>query len=501
MSDVKELLAVSSEFSVLYIEDEKELRDSLTIYLKKIFKRVDTAENGKVGLDQYNNNRYDIVITDILMPLMNGIEVITEINKLNSAQEVIVISAYAETDYFIDCIKLGVGGYILKPINFEQINSVLLEMSNKLIKTEKSISYKNYLERTIKDNSEKIVDLQQETILNFESTILALVQIIEERDSYTGGHSQRIAHYSKLIAQRVGCTQEECETIYKAGILHDIGKIVTPDSILLKPGSLNEIEYGLIKKHVQVGYDLLSKIPMYKEIAEVMAYHHERYDGKGYPNALSAEEIPLLSRIMTIADSFDAMTTNRIYKARMSVNEAVNELIELSGIQFDTNLVNMAVDVLKNVKDNDMTSQEPFTDVEMARFAYFHHDQTTGAYNIDYLNHTLGQNLIDKKLKFLYILLFRNFNQFNKTHGWSAGDKLLHNFVNIIKESYPNNLVYRMHGDNFVLTCKKELEINLNKFNNIDIIKNNNLLIEKKHINLDEHIVKNLDDIESIINS
>jgi len=195
------------------------------------------------------------------------------------------------------------------------------------------------------------------------------------------------------------------------------------------------------------------------------------------------------------------MTTNRIYKARMSVNEALEELISLSGSQFDANIVNVTVEALKDVQHDIITSQEPFTDVEKARFAYFHFDQITGAYNIDYLNHTLNQNLINKEFNFLHILLFRNFSQYNKKYGWSAGDKLLHDFVNILKKIYPENLIYRMHGDNFVLTCRQKLEIDVDKFNNLHEIKSNNISIEEKYINLNEKVIKSLNDIENSINS
>ena len=501
MNDIKELKAISSEFKVLYVEDETELRDSLSNYLKKLFKSVDTAENGEIGLQKYKKQSYDIVITDISMPIMNGIEMITEINKLNDSQDVIVISAYTDTNYFIDCIKLGVSEYILKPISFQQINSVLFKTANNLIRTDTNLTYKKYLEDTVRDSSQKIVDLQKETIENFEHTILALVQIIEERDSYTGGHSQRIANYSKLIAQALGRSEVECETIYQAGILHDIGKIVTPDAILLKPDVLNEMEYELIKKHVEVGYNLLSKIPMYSDIAEIMAYHHERYDGTGYPNGLAGEDIPLLSRIMSVADAFDAMTTNRIYKARMSVNEALAELKIFAGIQFDADIVNVAVEVLVGIEDSIMTHQSPFTEVEKARFAYFHRDQVTGAHNIDYLNYTLGHNFIEKRFHYLAILLLRNFSQYNKKNGWSAGDVLLHNFVMKLGELYPNALVFRMHGDNFVLVCKEKIEIDINRFNNLDMIKENKLSIENRHIDLKEKDIKNIDDIEEAINA
>ena len=158
--------------------------------------------------------------------------------------------------------------------------------------------------------------LEQESLMsqNFEKTLEALVSIVEDRDSYTGGHSQRVATYSKMIAKEMGFSDEECELIYRAGKLHDIGKISTPDNVLLKPDKLSKLEYKLIKRHVEVSYAILSTIPMYKDIADIVISHHERYDGKGYPKGIGGDEITILGHVMIVADAFDAMTTNRIYK-------------------------------------------------------------------------------------------------------------------------------------------------------------------------------------------
>lgn len=141
--------------------------------------------------------------------------------------------------------------------------------------------------------------------------IFSLVNIIEKRDSYTAGHTQRVAQYSVLIAREMGLNEDRIDDMYRACMLHDIGKISTPDSILLKLGKLSELEYEIIKEHVVVSYELLREVDIYKDIAEIIRHHNEHYDGSGYPQGLKGDEIPMMSQIMTLADSFDAMTTKK----------------------------------------------------------------------------------------------------------------------------------------------------------------------------------------------
>jgi two-component system sensor histidine kinase TtrS len=193
------------------------------------------------------------------------------------------------------------------------------------------------------------VRLQQERIGNYEETILSMVEMIEKRDTYTAGHTRRVAHYCGLIASHLGYGNEEIERLKGAAILHDIGKIAIPDAVLLKPGSLSNLEYDLIKQHVEVGYEALSRIEMYRELAEIMRHHHERHDGRGYPAGLKGDAIPRLSRVMAVADAFDAMTTNRIYKPRKSVAEALADLRRLAGSEFDPEIVAAAEATFYNV--------------------------------------------------------------------------------------------------------------------------------------------------------
>lgn len=315
-SKIESLKKKSKPLSILYVEDEQALREKIAIFLNKIFIDVDIASNGEEGLHKYIENKYDIVITDIQMPKMNGLELIQHIREINAHQEVIVISAYADPEYFTESIKLNVTGYIIKPINFEQILQILEQSIYKLNAFHENEIYQSSLKSMVSERTKIILDMQHQQEENYQQAIHSLINMVEARDPYTAGHSERVAQYSKEIAEAMELPQEEINMIYEAGILHDIGKIITPDIILLKPGNLTEDEFALIQEHPAFAYKILTKIPMYHKLANIVYAHHENFDGSGYPQSIKGNEIPLLSRIMSVADSFDAMTTNRIYKEK-----------------------------------------------------------------------------------------------------------------------------------------------------------------------------------------
>ena len=349
MIDIMELRTLLKEFTVLYVEDEKEVNDSISTYLKKIFKQVISAEDGEEGLELYKKNNFDIVITDINMPKLNGLKMSKKIKELNPTQEIIIISAYTEIDYFVESIKIGISTYILKPLELNQMNRELYKIAKRLKAFSENKQYKQYIKDIINEKIDEKNNFNIQKIADYKQTLYNLVDMIEERDTYTKGHSQRVAKYSQIIAKTMGCNDEEVEKVYNAGLLHDIGKMVAPDSVLLKPDKLNDTELEIIQKHPIIGYDLLKDIPIYKEIAEIILYHQERYDGKGYPKGLKANEIPFLSRIMIVADAFDAMTANHIYKKRKSVKIAIKEIEELAGSQFDPEISKIAIKVLKDI--------------------------------------------------------------------------------------------------------------------------------------------------------
>jgi two-component system, LuxR family, sensor histidine kinase TtrS len=289
--------------------------------------------------------------------------------------------------------------------------------------------------------------LQHEQITNYEETILAFVDMIEQRDAYTAGHTLRVAKYSRLLAKEIGIDEQTIQKIEKAAILHDIGKIATPDTILLKPGRLNKLEYNLIKNHVAAGYKMLSKVKMYSDLAEIMKYHHEHYDGTGYPYHLKGDEIPIEAHIMIVADAFDAMTTNRIYKGRLSVEEALYELEKNNGTQFHPDIVQAALKSLKHISIH-QTTQMPKNDLEKQRFSYFFNDYLTGLYNESYLELLLHE----KQENFYgYLIKTKHFAIFNKEYGWNKGNELLKLVSNELRSYFKERKIFRIEGDDFLI--------------------------------------------------
>ncbi len=499
MINVKTLKSLVGDLKVLYVEDEQKLRNELGGYLRKIFDCVDTAEDGQAGLKKYQEHSYDIIITDIQMPRMNGLKMAAEIKTINEDQEIIITSAYSEPTYFVDAIRLGVNSYIIKPIDFAQINMTLYKTANKLARFKEHIMYKEHLEEMVEKRTKALLALEEEKIQNFEKTILSFVEMIEDRDTYTGGHSQRVANYSKLIAQKMGRSEEECALIYQAGILHDVGKVATPDTVLLKPGKLSKLEYKLIQEHVTVSYELLSKIPMYKELADIIIYHHERCDGKGYPHGVKGDDIPLLARIMIVADAFDAMTTNRIYKGRKDISQAIEELKAFSGKQFHPEVVESAVEALSGIELHESVSQLPVTELEKERFSYFYRDQVTDAYNTDYLNFILTRNTLNTEYNCINAIYLHNFNRYNKKYGWMEGDKLLNRVVDHLHKHFPLSLIFRLHGDDFILLNKEHIEVDISQVDRLEIFKKNHINTSKRHIDLRKEKASSLAELEVLL--
>ncbi|MEA1915701.1 MAG: HD-GYP domain-containing protein, partial [Campylobacterota bacterium] len=317
--------------------------------------------------------------------------------------------------------------------------------------------------------NDEIEKLHNEKIRNYEETILAFIKMIEERDPYTAGHTARVAKYSKMIATKMGYAKDEVEKLYQAAILHDIGKISTPDSVLLKPSHLNKLEYQLIQQHVKAGYEMLKDVEFYHELIEIMRHHHEHYDGNGYPNGLKGDEIPELSAIMAVADAFDAMTSNRIYKKCKSVKSAIDELINLKGKQFNPKVVEVAVEIFKDIKIDSTINQNPKTIIENERLAYYYKDSLTNLYNEDYLTVLLNQKDFKQKYMHGYYITI---NEEETLH--SIAEELLDKSNSIMPFRYKENSIIifsdKQHDiDLFIKSIKNRPNIQLDKID----LKNN----------------------------
>ena len=346
----------------------------------------------------------------------------------------------------------------------------------------------------------------KQEIKGYEQHIYSLVDMIENRDSYTAGHSQRVAQYAVLIAKKMGYNQQKVNKLFRASMLHDIGKISTPDSILLKPGKLLKLEYNLIQEHVTSGYELLRKVDIFADLAEIVRHHHEHYDGSGYPQGLKGDKIPMLSQIMTVADAFDAMTTDRVYKGRKTIPVALEELQQLAGKQFHSEVVTAALICLKNIIIDTTKNQLPQTRLEQERFAYFYKDSISGVYNREYLEFTLSQqsNSLEQKtsqsnLNCIHAIYLHHFSLYNKKYGWNQGDKLLHKVASKLQELCPEGKIFRIFGDDFLIMHKEIRDIEDTIKSLEDVLKSTGIEISFKHINLQSHHINSIDKLEEFL--
>ena len=347
----------------------------------------------------------------------------------------------------------------------------------------------------------KAKEVLDNKIKDYEQHIFSLVKVIEKRDSYTAGHTQRVAKYSVLIAEQMGYDAEKVDDLYRACMLHDIGKISTPDSILLKPGKLTPLEYDIIKEHVTVSYELLSEVDIYGDIAEIVRHHHEHYDGSGYPQGLKGDQIPIMSQIMTVADAFDAMTTNRVYKARKDVDIALEELEFLSGKQFNSKIIKASSIALRGIKVEPSITQRAQTKIEKERFSYFYRDLVTGVYNKDYLEFILAYNHEDEfDVKCVYCIYLHNFSQYNKIHSWEEGDKLLKIFAKKLDSISPTDFVFRIYGDDFVILNKEHYEFQeYYKTELENILVGSGITLTYKHVDIKKNEIHSIEDLEKLL--
>jgi len=370
--NIHRILKYSKDLTILYVEDDKQLLEETKEALEDFFYRVDAAENGQVALEMYNHYYekntyyYDIIITDINMPIMNGVELIKEIHKINIDQSIIVISAYNESVRLIELINIGITNFILKPLSPSQLMSVLYQVSKQVNNQKQLIRYQKELEDMNKNLDEKVKEQAKEIIFTQKISIEAIANMVESYDDDTGTHVKRIEQYTSLIVNCLPITDqnpiENRITIPFASILHDIGKLMIPKDILTKPERLNEEETVIIKTHAKLGGEVLKNANItfkenfdkdsYLKIAsDIAMYHHEKWDGTGYPEGLKGENIPKSARIVTIVDVYDALRSKRVYKEGFTHEKAVEIIMHENAKSFDPDLVDIFLSVNQEFKE------------------------------------------------------------------------------------------------------------------------------------------------------
>ncbi len=274
----------------------------------------------------------DLVIVDYMMPKMDGLEFIQAFRERPDSAHVplLMVTASHETDVRIKALEMGANDFLTKPVDRMELlvrvrNMLALRQGQKAL-----ADHAAWLADEVSKATREIVNRERDTVMR-------LSRAAEHRDPETGGHILRMAHYSRLIARNLGHSQEQQELLLTAAPMHDIGKVATPDSILLKPGKLTNDEMVIMQQHAHIGYEILkgSDSPLLQMAATIAHSHHEKFDGTGYPQRLKGNDIPLVGRIVAVADVFDALTSERPYKKAWEVDRAVGFLRENSGNHFD----------------------------------------------------------------------------------------------------------------------------------------------------------------------
>ena len=312
----------------LVVDDEPRLRRVLVRLLEGEGFSCSEAESGTEALELLQREPVPLVISDLRMPQMDGVTLLREIIARWPTTAVIVVTAVAEVESAVACLHLGALDYVAKPFHLDEVRARVMQALDKRSLKMEVEDYRRTLEQRVQEQARRIEELSLERLQ-------ALVHFLEEKDPYTSGHSVRVADYSARIGHEMGLSQAVMDAVALGAELHDIGKIGVSEAVLHKAGKLTEAEYRHIMEHPVIGARILA--PLMRDVPTALAIvrsHHERLDGKGFPDGLRGDQIPLEVRIVGVADSFDAMTSVRPYRPALSVQKALQELEDGKGTQF-----------------------------------------------------------------------------------------------------------------------------------------------------------------------
>lgn len=324
--------------SILIVDDEPEI----TAILSDLFYgKYDctTAGSAEEALDRLAGGNYELIVSDITMPGMSGLDMIPHVRSTSPNTVVVMISGMQTVESAIEALRLGAFDYVMKPFDLRQVEAVVtraLEHQNLIVAKQR---YEDHLEELVEQRTAELDQALNSLEDAYRSTLKALTAALETRDLETHGHSERVVSYSMRLGREYGLDNERLKSLEFGSLLHDIGKIGVPDLILRKPAKLTSEEWVLMREHPVHGQQILRGIKFLEGAARVVAQHHEKWDGSGYPLGLSADDIDICARIFSVADAFDAITSDRVYRKGKPYEAAAQELDEWAGKQFDPKVV------------------------------------------------------------------------------------------------------------------------------------------------------------------
>jgi putative nucleotidyltransferase with HDIG domain len=331
--------------NILVVDDEEAIREVVSTMLEAKGYRCTAVQNGRVAQDEVKKCTPDLVLSDMIMPEMDGIKLLEWMRQYDPEVPVIMVTAIHDISTALEAIRRGAYDYILKPFEKDQLFlGVGRALQHRRLIAENR-NYQRNLEQLVEERTAQLTGALTQLEQSYDDTLEALGSALDLKDAETEGHCQRVTAFCISIAKSVPVPNAYLAVLARAAFLHDIGKMAIPDGILRKPGPLNDDEKQIMRKHCQIGYDMLIRIPFLRDAAEIVLAHQEFFDGTGYPRGLKGEQIPLGARIFTIADSLDAMISDRPYRKALPMSHARDEIQRCSGTQFDPKVVEVFMSI------------------------------------------------------------------------------------------------------------------------------------------------------------
>lgn len=344
-----------AQAKILIADDDTLVREAVYKILTMFGHRVVPCASGEEALSSLTAD-FDLIILDINMPGLDGFETLKLINERKYGIPVIFLTGAGSMEYAVKAINLGAYDFIPKPIEDLDIFNIKIKRAiEKRMYVLQEKAYKENLEIEVRNKTRELAeknrlleDYNENLEISTLNTMLTLQTALEEKDMYTAGHTTRVTLHAINIGQAMHLNQDDMTVLERACKVHDIGKLVVDVNYIRKPGPLSDEEWQLMKKHPEVGANIIKPLAFMQQELFPVRHHHERIDGKGYPDGLLGDELSLLTKIITVADSYDAMTSKRIYKQNLDFKQAIAELHRCTGSQFDPEVVRVFVEVLES---------------------------------------------------------------------------------------------------------------------------------------------------------
>ncbi len=332
---------VKCGYKILVVDDDMIASKMTMRILERSGFSVQVANSGLEGIEKAREFQPELILLDKRMPKMDGFETLAHLreNPQTSEIPIVFLTSDDDSDNEIHCFEVGASDFITKPF----IPDIMIQRIMRIIELDRTMKK---LDQIVDERTRKLQEKEKESRELSNQIIFALAQAVDAKDEYTNGHSRRVAEYAVAIADKLGKDEKYKEEIYYMGLLHDVGKIGIPDNIIHKTTKLTDEEYNEIKRHPVIGGEILGRIHLMPHLAIGARYHHEHYDGSGYPDGLKGQQIPEEARILAVADSYDAMTSNRTYHSTEPQAYARGEIERGRGTQFDPAMADAMLELI-----------------------------------------------------------------------------------------------------------------------------------------------------------